>query len=111
MSKFKYKLPNRREQLKAMKKLLKHYLFKIDLFDCPLCDIMDYNVKHSEICRKCIWVIETKKDCQVYLREHKKKIPTDYVISLRNTRKHHWWNKMRIRQLTEWIAKYQEREV
>ncbi len=107
--KYKYRLEFRSRQLRAMNILLNHYNKVIEdghaeLAYCPLCKI-------SEGCNWCVWLKE-EQNCSDYFGEHRNDSSikgADVCTDLSAARvRNSGWAKHRIRQLTEWIAKYEE---
>jgi len=103
----KMKLKNQKQQVKAMKVLLEHYQKQLngeysELIGCPLC-------RANKICDNCVWVIESGKDCSktkyqdgaVLLRNGDERIPKQTLTK---------WHKRRIKELTNWIKKYDKCE-
>jgi len=105
MKTIKYK----KEQIEAMKTLLKHYKDLNDgissyIEDCPLCEIFgdDSSDDSSDVtCKECVWVKEIGMTCLVYTAQNH----TGITENLRNDSNEKWL-KDRIGTLSKWIDKY-----
>jgi len=108
MKKFKFKLVNRRGQIKAMEALLLWYKTGKDenfLDACPLC------LEDNSCCSECVWSKETGSTCSIYnIKWSKKRKLAEDSTSERRKSRFPKWTKLRVQQLQQWIQKYQQRE-
>lgn len=104
-------------QLPAMRQLKKHYESnkKEDFLEqCPLCTNRNESALKNELirCQDCVWKIEEGFHCTEFLGNLNLKHPDGELqlksMSEARRKKSSKWNKIRIEQLTKWIAKYEK---
>jgi len=98
----KPKLYKQKQQVAAMRKLLKNYQSKNGrLVDCPLCKVLE----NTHNCDPCVWKVETGESC--VNRQHSFYNNLYPIFELRN-KKHKYWTKKRIKELKIWVKKYEK---
>ena len=108
----KSRLYNQKEQVQAMKLLKEYYEGTACISGCPLCRAIESWVGGTPFnCEKCVWMAETGVRCIAFANVYSKEHGSDQSIGSYRVKPTKGWKKIRIKQLTEWIAKYDKGNV
>jgi hypothetical protein len=101
----------KRAWLGAIEKLERFYRAvlagkKPEYFDCPFCIISNGDDEiHDWNCRKCLWVMFDKKDCETYIEKHF----DSYPKTLRRTYDVPW-AKASLKRLARWRSRLEKED-